>query len=453
MHPSADQLTTGDLLRLGRRWLSTLGTATTEVRGHQQMDVCLWGGSHADAPEVFHGVSTGVAVRVFSRRQMTSGRVQAAWSDDVGPALAAELARNGVTRRLHHLVALPGALTATATVPSPLARLPDDPVAVLVAVDRALRRIGTGLSWRLRLRQADRLVVNTEGRAATHREGWLSADLRAELDGRYAARAAAFSVSAEPAEIADMGAALLREVTAHRAAAPPAGRYEVVCDAEFAGLLAHEVVGHALEADSYEHAQRLPLGARVAADIVTVTDDPCLPVLGGGYPFDDEGVTPRRTSLVADGRVVGLIHSLETAAKWDSEPTGHGRAVDWRHDPIPRLSVTGFEPVPDAPTDLAAEVRSGLLVRGARGGYGGVPVALVARQAYLVHDGRIGAPIGSVLIRESPAHLLASITAVGSVSRWHSGGEGGCGKLDQFPLPVAAGGAQLRLSECPVVTW
>lgn len=43
-----------------------------------------------------------------------------------------------------------------------------------------------------------------------------------------------------------------------------------------------------------------------------------------GLPFDYEGVAKKRTPLIEEGRLVGLVHDRRSARKMGVEPTGHG---------------------------------------------------------------------------------------------------------------------------------
>ncbi len=67
------------------------------------------------------------------------------------------------------------------------------------------------------------------------------------------------------------------------------------------------------------------VGQSVASSKVTVVDDARR--TGGlrSAPFDGEGTTTRRQTLIADGELRGYLTSLKTAAKVGAEPTGNAR--------------------------------------------------------------------------------------------------------------------------------
>jgi TldD protein len=244
---------------------------------------------------------------------------------------------------------------------------------------------------------------------------------------------------------------LLRRAERLSSAAPlEPGVYDVVCDPAATGLLCHEVVGHLLEADvvasNLELRLRLRLTVPLAGESLTVIDDPTLPG-EGRYTYDDEGVPGRRTTLLADGRVAGYLHSLQTAALFDMEPTGHGRAFDHTRPPLVRMSNTMVLPGTATPEELIADVRSGILACGTRGAVGGRFFALEPQEAWYIRNGRVCEPVTGVRIGGNTFTTLRTIDAVSSDAKLFSGGIGGCFKGDQGPLRTASGGPHLRMRE------
>lgn len=67
------------------------------------------------------------------------------------------------------------------------------------------------------------------------------------------------------------------------------------------------------------------IGQQVAADAVTIVDDPRLEGGMRSAPFDGEGITTRRRVLVDRGTLTGYLHSLKTASKTGTRPTGNAR--------------------------------------------------------------------------------------------------------------------------------
>ena len=65
------------------------------------------------------------------------------------------------------------------------------------------------------------------------------------------------------------------------------------------------------------------LGEAVAADTITIVDDPLLPQGLYSAPFDAEGVATRTKAVVEAGRLMTFLHNLKTAAKDGVQSTGN----------------------------------------------------------------------------------------------------------------------------------
>ncbi|TXT57582.1 MAG: hypothetical protein BAJATHORv1_10284 [Candidatus Thorarchaeota archaeon] len=73
---------------------------------------------------------------------------------------------------------------------------------------------------------------------------------------------------------------------------PPSGKLKVIMDGDVAGLIAHEVCGHASEADEVVKERSFltgMVGKKIASDMVTMIDDGTLEGPQGRIPFDSEG--------------------------------------------------------------------------------------------------------------------------------------------------------------------
>jgi predicted Zn-dependent protease len=103
------------------------------------------------------------------------------------------------------------------------------------------------------------------------------------------------------------------------------------------------------------------LGQKVASDLVTLVDDGCDP---DGLPsgFDAEGNVRRRTPLIDNGVLVGLVSDRRRAAVTGGVPTGHAVPDGWRFggDPVPSHLLLDAGTASD--DELLAECGSGLVV-------------------------------------------------------------------------------------------
>ncbi|HEY4567899.1 MAG TPA: metallopeptidase TldD-related protein [Kribbella sp.] len=103
------------------------------------------------------------------------------------------------------------------------------------------------------------------------------------------------------------------------------------------------------------------LGEKVTSELVTLTDDGRDP---DGLPsgFDAEGNVRRRTPLIENGVLVGVVSDQRRASVTGGVPTGHAVPDGWRFggDPVPsHLLLEAGESTDD---ELLAECGSGLVV-------------------------------------------------------------------------------------------
>ncbi|MEM4389620.1 MAG: TldD/PmbA family protein [Candidatus Micrarchaeia archaeon] len=225
-----------------------------------------------------------------------------------------------------------------------------------------------------------------------------------------------------------------------------AGLYTVIVDGEMAGVLAHEAIGHACEADGVMAGDSIledMVGRRVAAECVTIVDDPSRAGALGGYAFDDEGTRARRKVLVEDGVLRGFLHSRETAAKFGVRSTGNARAMGYASVPLVRMSNTFFERGRMKREEIF-DVRSALYVRGMRGGQvipkNGTYV-FTAEEGFVVERGEIKGAVRDVLLT---GMILTTLKRVDAVADDFALSPGMCGKAGQS-VPVSDGGPHIRI--------
>ena len=112
------------------------------------------------------------------------------------------------------------------------------------------------------------------------------------------------------------------------------GEYTVVLDPVLAGVFVHEAFGHLSESDFvYENdrvRQLMTLGKQFGSEQLNIVDAATVPGLRGSYKYDDEGMPATKTYLIREGKLVGRLHSRETAAKMKEKPTGNARAINYR---------------------------------------------------------------------------------------------------------------------------
>ncbi len=234
----------------------------------------------------------------------------------------------------------------------------------------------------------------------------------------------------------------------------PAGAMPVVLAPGWPGILLHEAVGHGLEGDFNRKGTSAftgRIGQRVASPGVTVIDDGTIPNRRGSLNVDDEGNTPGRTVLIEDGILRGYLQDQLNAGLMGMPKTGSGRRQGYSSIPMPRMTNTFMLAGQDDPQDIVRSVKRGLYAKHFGGGQVDITngkFVFSATEAYLIEDGKIGAPVvGATLIGNGP-DILTKVTRIGHDLQLDEG-MGTCGKAGQN-VPVGVGLPTLLVSEITV---
>ncbi|MFP4196288.1 MAG: TldD/PmbA family protein [Methanomassiliicoccales archaeon] len=228
---------------------------------------------------------------------------------------------------------------------------------------------------------------------------------------------------------------------------PPSGEMVCITDPGITGTLAHEVIGHAAEADEVVKGRSFltgRVGEQVASEDITMIDDGTLEGAHGSIPLDDEGVPSFRSVLIQDGVYSGYLHTLETAATMGVEPTGNGRAEDYSRRVWARMTNTFFEPGDWTLDEMVEDMRYGIVtdkpISGMEDPVGGGFEAQALR-GYLVEKGEIQGMVRSFALTGDALEILKTTDAVGLEFRLDGGF---CGKGIEDMVPVSAGGPYCR---------
>ncbi len=233
------------------------------------------------------------------------------------------------------------------------------------------------------------------------------------------------------------------------AKSPKGGTYPVVLGPNVVGVFVHEAFGHLAEADLALSGGVLAdnLGKKIGSDLVTFYDDGTLRGAFGSFKYDDEGVAAKKTLLIKDGVVTGLMHNRETAQKFNAEPTGNARAEDFRVEPIIRMRNTYMAPRDSAFEELVEGVKFGYYFKSFRGGQANLDGTFQVgiQEAYEIVNGEVGEPVRDASISGNTLETLLKVEAVGKDFELSSGR---CGK-GQTAF-IGDGGPHIRVSEVTV---
>lgn len=242
--------------------------------------------------------------------------------------------------------------------------------------------------------------------------------------------------------IEDLAAEAVKGVDERFAARrPKGGAMDVVMGAGASGILLHEAMGHAFEADFNRKGQSVfsgKTGSRVAAPGINIVDDGTISSCRGSINFDDEGVHGQKTYMVTDGILTSYLHDRISARHYGVSPTGNGRRESFRYNPIPRMRTTYMESGKSGCSleSLIGEVRNGVFVNDFSNGevkIGEGDFTFYVKSGFLIENGRLTMPIKDINISGNGPEALANITGVADDLRIDPLGWT-CGKGQSVPV-------------------
>ncbi|MBE6239975.1 MAG: TldD/PmbA family protein [Bacteroidales bacterium] len=201
---------------------------------------------------------------------------------------------------------------------------------------------------------------------------------------------------------------------------PKGGQMSVVMGAGASGILLHEAMGHAFEADFNRKGQSIfadMMGKQVCPKGVNVVDDGTIYSSRGACSYDDEGIPGQKTYMVTDGVLTSFLHDRISAAWYGVAPTGNGRRENFRYNPIPRMRATYMESGDSNPSDIIASVKEGIYVDEFSNGQvkiGEGDFTFFVKSGHLIENGRLTAPVKDINIIGNGPQALADILAVGN---------------------------------------
>lgn len=226
-----------------------------------------------------------------------------------------------------------------------------------------------------------------------------------------------------------------------------AGEKTVVLGGMMTGMLAHEAVGHTVEADLVLGGSVAGpnLGKQVASEIVNLTDfanhafgkEAPLPVY-----VDDEGVEAVDAKIIENGILVGYMNNRESAQHFGMTPCGNARAWAFSDEPLIRMRNTAVLPGKDKLEDIIASVEDGYYLIDSSNGQADTTGEFMfgVSMGYEIKNGKLGKALLDTTISGVAFDMLKTVDMVSDEVVWSSSGF--CGKKQ--PMPVGMGGPALR---------
>ncbi|MDE5679823.1 MAG: TldD/PmbA family protein, partial [Lachnospiraceae bacterium] len=212
-----------------------------------------------------------------------------------------------------------------------------------------------------------------------------------------------------------------------------AGYKTVVLGGILSGMLAHEAVGHTVEADLVLGGSVAgpALHKQVASELVTMVDF-AHTALGEEAPLpvylDDEGTPAEDAVLIQDGILQGYMNNRESAEHFGVKPQGNARAYNFSDEPLIRMRNTAVLPGKDKLEDIIASVDDGYYLTNTNNGQADTTGEFMfgVSMGYEIKNGKLGRAILDTTISGVAIEMLKTVDMVSDGMVWSSSGF--CGK-------------------------
>ena len=230
---------------------------------------------------------------------------------------------------------------------------------------------------------------------------------------------------------------------------PEAGVKTCILGGELTGMLAHEAVGHTVEADLVLGGSVAGpmLGKVVASPLVSLTDF-AHSAFGKAAPLpvyvDDEGTPAVDAEIIRDGILVGYLNNRDSAQRFGMKPQGNARAYSFSDEPLIRMRNTAILPGKSRLSDMIASIEDGYYLIDTNNGQADTTGEFMfgVTMGYEIKNGKLGRALLDTTISGVAFEMLKTVDMVSDTVTWSSSGF--CGKKQ--PMPVGLGGPELRCS-------
>lgn len=204
----------------------------------------------------------------------------------------------------------------------------------------------------------------------------------------------------------------------------PSGDYPMVIkNITFADLL--EAFSSIISADNAQKGLSLLKGKEgeiIAADTVTIVDNPFYPGGFASRAFDDEGTATREKAVVDKGRLTTLLHTLKTAKKAGLESTGNGSRSSYKSTLTIAPTNLYLDKGNRSLEELFANIDHGVYITDLQGLHSGLnPVSgdfSLSASGYEIMEGKIKRPVNQITIAGNFFEVLKNIEEVGDDLRF-----------------------------------
>ena len=228
---------------------------------------------------------------------------------------------------------------------------------------------------------------------------------------------------------------------------PDAGEHDVILDADLAGILAHEAIGHTTEADIVLGGSIAGeyLNKQVASPLITLVDF-AHTARGQQCPVpiyvDDEGTEAIDSVIIENGILKNYLLNKEAARHFGMNPAGNARASEYTDEPLIRMRNTAILPGNDKFEEMLASIDKGYyLVKSSNGQADSTSEFMFGVvMGYEINKGKMGRALKNTTISGVAFEMMKTVTMVSDQMSWSCAGM--CGKKQA--IPVGMGGPAVK---------
>lgn len=159
-------------------------------------------------------------------------------------------------------------------------------------------------------------------------------------------------------------------------------------------------------------------GEKIAAECVTLVDDPHMAGSVSSTPFDGEGVPTRRKELISEGVLTTLMHNLKTAKKQGVSSTGNAARASYAS--AVGIAPTNFYIAPGSASfeEVLAQAGEGVVVTQLQGLHAGANAISgdfsLGAKGYRIRGGKLDRAVKQFTVAGNFYQLLKDVETVGA---------------------------------------
>lgn len=163
-------------------------------------------------------------------------------------------------------------------------------------------------------------------------------------------------------------------------------------------------------------------GERIAADCITVSDDP----MRAGCPmqtsFDGEGVATHRKNIIENGVLKTLLYDLTTARKAGVASTGNGQRGGYASPVAIAPYSFCIHAGENSREELFSKVQNGIYITECKGFHAGADAVTgdfsIESAGFMLRDGKRAEPLKSFTVSGNFFELLRAVECLGNEVEW-----------------------------------